>query len=353
MEFFAAVRFPALGGSISPRLRWLLTPPFLLLFAELWAWVCLPVVKLGPSFRVPSALGGLEMRRDADAQRWCWDYSMHWTTGAQGYRGESVSGPPPPGTRRVLALGNSQVFGVGVNDGQTWAALTEARLSTAERPLDVVNAAITDAGTEDFLLRADALLALQPDLVVLRYNRYNARQTQRLYRLDADGGLSPKPQRQVGTPIRWLETLNHTPVVWSALYAHVRSRFGPVSQELRATAADYRSLPHTASPPQPDAEPVSEISAEQVHAEAVVLRTFADRLHQEQVPLLLLRGQLAPGQDHAFDEMVARPDVYSLDVRALDDDAVLHFKRDEHFTAAGHEALAAQIAPAVSRILAR
>ena len=293
------------------------------------------------------------MRRDADAQRWCWDYAMHWTTGAQGFRGESVVGPPPHGTRRVLALGNSQVFGVGVDDGQTWAALVETRLSTPGRPVDVVNAAITDAGTEDFLFRIDGLLSLEPDLVVLRYNRFNARQNGRFYTVQASDELVAKPQLQVSTPIRWLETLNHTPVVWSALYAHVRSRFGPVSQELRATAAAYRSLPHTAEPPPPENAPVQEVSAVKVHAEALVLRALADRLAEAQVPLLLLRGQLAAGQDVAFDEVVARPQVHSLDVRVLEDDAGLHFTRDEHFNASGHEALAEQIAPAVGRLLGR
>jgi len=64
-----------------------------------------------------------------------------------GIRGEEYSQKPVPGTRRILALGDSQTFGNGLAEVDTWPALLEQRLNRLGRgPWEVVNGGV--AGTD-------------------------------------------------------------------------------------------------------------------------------------------------------------------------------------------------------------
>jgi len=106
----------------------------------------------------------------------------HVTTDAGGYRGaRPVAIPKPAGTRRILVLGDSFTFGVGVEDDQTFPAQMEKFLNpggalgvspATARPVEVVNAGCPGWGTENALAfwRARAE-QLSPDLLVLAFYR--------------------------------------------------------------------------------------------------------------------------------------------------------------------------------------
>lgn len=47
---------------------------------------------------------------------------------------------------RILLLGDSFAYGLGVNDDQTFAYLMEKQLSTPSRPVEVVNAGCAGKG---------------------------------------------------------------------------------------------------------------------------------------------------------------------------------------------------------------
>jgi lysophospholipase L1-like esterase len=81
-----------------------------------------------------------------------------------GYRGKPVSLQPPPGTKRILLLGDSITFGTGVGDDETFAALLDAR----ENSFETVNLAVQGYGLAQSLLKLEHQgLALSPDVVVL------------------------------------------------------------------------------------------------------------------------------------------------------------------------------------------
>lgn len=77
----------------------------------------------------------------------------------KGLRAANVSGPVPAGTRRVLALGDSQTFGNGLSLEETWPALLEDRLRR-ESPgwrWQVLNAGIPGSNTWQHALLLERL----------------------------------------------------------------------------------------------------------------------------------------------------------------------------------------------------
>jgi len=73
----------------------------------------------------------------------------HITTNAEGLRGTREYAPAKPaGTRRVVLLGDSFVFGFGVEDGETFAA----RLEAADPHLEALNFGVPGYGVDQMLV---------------------------------------------------------------------------------------------------------------------------------------------------------------------------------------------------------
>jgi len=90
-------------------------------------------------------------------------YAVTIRTNAAGLRDDPLR-PRAPGTRRVLALGDSFGFGHGVEAAQAYPARLEERLPGTE----VVNAAVPGYGTLDALALLEAEVdRLAPDMVLL------------------------------------------------------------------------------------------------------------------------------------------------------------------------------------------
>ncbi len=91
-------------------------------------------------------------------------YSL--TTNSLRLRGPEV-GPKPPGTKRILAIGESVTHGWGLADSDTWVVKLEAELRGQGRAVEVLNAGVPSAFSETMrgwcLAKAKAL---QPDVIV-------------------------------------------------------------------------------------------------------------------------------------------------------------------------------------------
>lgn len=84
---------------------------------------------------------------------------------SRGFRGDEVESPKPPGRKRVVFLGGSQVFDHRGND---WPRYTGRALRQAGYDLDIVNAGVSGyTSTEAVATLLTDLWVLQPDIVVL------------------------------------------------------------------------------------------------------------------------------------------------------------------------------------------
>jgi hypothetical protein len=114
-----------------------------------------------------------------------------------GLRDPRQSYDKPPGTFRVLLLGDSYVEAAQVQAPQTMAARMEAILTRASgRPVEVINGGVFGYGTtQEYLLLDQEGAKYQPDLVVLFFCHCNdlANNNYRLELIGADPKRALKP----------------------------------------------------------------------------------------------------------------------------------------------------------------
>jgi lysophospholipase L1-like esterase len=133
----------------------------------------------------------------------------------QGFRGDGVSIPKPPGSRRVLLLGDSNTFGYGMEEEERFSDLLSERLPGNH---EVANLGVFGYGTDQELLLFQRVGRIfEPDIVVLGFSAgdvsdnmssINATYSKPYFRLEAGGGL----------------TLKNTPVPRSLIYMRGDSR---------------------------------------------------------------------------------------------------------------------------------
>ena len=121
------------------------------------------------------------------------DYSF--TNNAWGLRGAREYNKEKTTDFRILVLGDSFTYGLGVNDEQVFTVLLEKNLSRSGRSVEVINAGIPGKGT-DYALKFMQTrgLELDPDLVILCFNRTDYWDNERAdyYTINSDGSVSAK-----------------------------------------------------------------------------------------------------------------------------------------------------------------
>jgi lysophospholipase L1-like esterase len=87
-----------------------------------------------------------------------------------GYRGEEFSQHSPTGTRRVLFIGDSFVYGAGVARGETIPSLLEDKLnSLGQSRFEILNLGLPDGNTVQYLETAKAFSDFDADIVLLGF----------------------------------------------------------------------------------------------------------------------------------------------------------------------------------------
>lgn len=94
--------------------------------------------------------------------------SKQLTINRRGYLGPEIAIPKPPGTTRIVFLGESQVFAAIWSEGENWPELAGEILARRGRKVDVINAGVPGHQTADCLgkLLTDLWL-LKPDVLVV------------------------------------------------------------------------------------------------------------------------------------------------------------------------------------------
>jgi hypothetical protein len=103
------------------------------------------------------------------------DFATGVTTNSLGYRGPEFSPNKPSAAKRILVLGDSITFGVGVGDPETYPAIMETILKRTHADIEVVNAGYADGFSPDsyYVYLKNRGLALLPDVIVLEFFVWN------------------------------------------------------------------------------------------------------------------------------------------------------------------------------------
>jgi lysophospholipase L1-like esterase len=94
------------------------------------------------------------------------------TVNALGFRGPAVAPVKPPGTKRIVGLGDSLMFGWGVGDAEYYLALIAERLARQGTgpTVEVINSAVPGYNTVmEVETLKEKLLQFTPDVVIIEY----------------------------------------------------------------------------------------------------------------------------------------------------------------------------------------
>jgi hypothetical protein len=167
--------------------------------------------------------------------------------GAKEYRG-------PKTAPRVLFLGDSYTYGVGVNDDQAFPHQVEAILNAKGYAAEMINAGNPGKGT-DYELKLLQTLgpALKPDLVVVCFywNDFSDNNEGEYFRLGKNGELIPKKPHSLTAKKAWVENL---PVIrWLLSWSHAANLVKvSIIDLLRSPSKAAAKLKYQPEAPKPD-----------------------------------------------------------------------------------------------------
>jgi lysophospholipase L1-like esterase len=248
----------------------------------------------------------------------------------RGMRGPVLPAEKRPGHERLLFVGDSTCFGLGVALEESFAARASA-LVQARSPDVVVEyeiAALPGHSSYHSRVLTRRMLGQHPDWVILYVGGHNDHSRARYY---PDAAL---PARLARRHAAWhdLRTLLLLENLTDQGYRHV-------VRKLRTPAAQARV------PPRAFAENLRETVRSVTAAGAVPLV-----LSPPFSPFLLADHPIVPSYQEALREVAREPGVRFLDLQPLfqsGDEGVLYFPDGFHFTAAGHALAAQAIARAI------
>jgi lysophospholipase L1-like esterase len=94
----------------------------------------------------------------------------------QGFRGVPVDTVKPPGTLRIVALGDSNTFGWDVDEGANWPSQLQALFATSHPGTEVINAGVWGYSSFQGVRRFHEMLAFAPDIVLISFGANDAHQ---------------------------------------------------------------------------------------------------------------------------------------------------------------------------------
>lgn len=92
----------------------------------------------------------------------------------QGFRGAPIDSVKPPGTLRIVAIGDSNTFGWAVDDGVNWPAQLEVALAARRAGTRVINAGVWGYTMYQGRQRFRELLGYAPDMVLVSFGANDA-----------------------------------------------------------------------------------------------------------------------------------------------------------------------------------
>ncbi|MDQ3699149.1 MAG: SGNH/GDSL hydrolase family protein [Gemmatimonadota bacterium] len=310
------------------------------------------------------------------------DYS--YTVNRQGFRATREYGRKQAGVKRVLVLGDSFTFGVGVDDGATYPQRVEDRLSAWCGPgrVEVINGGVGGYGTSHELVFFERYgRPLAPDVVVLGFMAADPEDNllRGLHRLDGDLLVDVPADMRAG----WgrIRASEHVPAFdfltrHSTLFNWVRFQIGKISSQLeerRLERAEDEGGGAASTAVATPATPGANTSGS--HREDAkwrltrrLLERFADEVTQSEAKLVTAiiphGGTLGvyerAGRDTTLRTLYESCEDYELTCVDVSVHFLRHrpgvqweslYLREGHFNESGYDLVAEAVAPQVARVL--
>jgi lysophospholipase L1-like esterase len=268
----------------------------------------------------------------------------------------SGSSAAPRARLRVLVLGDSQAFGFGVEDDETFAALLERRLSARRREgrVEVINAGVPGYGTADELAWLQAVGAeLEPDLVIVQFLSTNDpienRNPASTWATLSDGMLATRAgdEAEYRSFLSWLKRRSHLVHLVSNTVGYFAMRAGVLGEDDRVDgpAVSESDLDRTRD------------LLESIVRTARSLGADCVLVHSTGQAGILSEDYVEARAASTVRDAAARTGATWIDaargLQAREDRNRMHYPRDGHWTAAGHRAVAELLEDTIAALLAR
>ncbi len=127
------------------------------------------------------------------------DFDVRINTNNMGFRGRDLSGEKPPGTYRIVMLGDSFTLGAGVGDDQTFPSLLEGMLNaSSSRRYEVINCGVESyAPVLEYIQLRRNIERLRPDMVIMNFDMSDL-MNEFVYRKEAEFGTGGEPEAVSG-----------------------------------------------------------------------------------------------------------------------------------------------------------
>ncbi len=276
------------------------------------------------------------------------EFETPFQIGLLGLRGKDP-GPLTPITFRILILGDSQAFGFGVTDDETFACHLETKLAQKYPDIDVqvLNAGVPGYGTADqFAFLKSKGKLFQPDLVIVQFLSVNdieeSRSPAKDWAIIQDRMLtskssgnnpsqSPPNWRRVQN---WMKTHIHLARLISDRLGYLAMKWGILGNMEGFWGEDFASADAVSA-----AKYLAAIAKEsrQLKAECLFLYTTGQvHVFSDTAPSLPSAGFMEAAAKKANVEWINSVD----SLRRRSDKFDLYYPKDGHWTPAGHKAIA-------------
>jgi hypothetical protein len=164
---------------------------FALVLVEYSVGWLVPIRDVGPSFSVHDPILLKRLKPNFTVIRRTPEFTMHLSTNRFGFRGPQLEKLP---SDAILFLGDSFTMGYGVNDGDEFPAIVEARLKNKQGAISksVVNTGIGNTGNGRWIkILTNLAVEIKPRLVIMQVfgNDFSDNGSERMFALGDDGGL--------------------------------------------------------------------------------------------------------------------------------------------------------------------
>lgn len=288
------------------------------------------------------------------------DFNVRYRLNNERLRGEDIALEKDEDVVRLLALGDSFTFGIGVEDDETYAAQLGARIAQeGGGKVEVINAGVPAWGTaQQLLYLIEEGLKYQPDLITVGFfvgNDPLDNLEDGMYSLDADGRLSLTPEderpelcssragRLASLPGYGFLTRNSALVSWARTQLFAT----------RDNTVEAPSQAAIAEPPDDADENTTDetetISLPQDDPSFALTRALLNEIHRigaaNDIPVLILiipqKEDPSAAATAVWREMCRVDTLTCVSVDALGPDE--YFQNDGHWTADGHRVAGAAL----------
>jgi|GEM_PF-6990630 len=98
------------------------------------------------------------------------EYATQMRINSKGLRGKEYDYEKAPGTKRIIILGDSYTFGLGVNEDETFSAKLSELFQKSGAKTDVINMGVNGYGTDqEYLLLSEEGIKYSPDAAVCMF----------------------------------------------------------------------------------------------------------------------------------------------------------------------------------------